>query len=93
MSTDRAPHRVVVHVGAPKSGTTFLQRTLWSQRAPLREAGVTCPGTNQREMFHAAIEVRERFEFWGRDPKALRGTWARLCQEARDFDGTTVMIG
>ncbi len=91
MSTELAPHRVVVHVGAPKSGTTFLQRTLWSQRGPLREAGVTCPGANQREMFDAAIEVRERFEFWGRDPEALRGTWARLCQEARDFDGTTVM--
>jgi hypothetical protein len=91
LSTQTAPHRVVVHVGAPKSGTTFLQRTLWTLRDPLREAGFTCPGTSQQEMFHAAIEVRERFEFWGQDPEALRGTWARLCQEARDFAGTTVM--
>jgi hypothetical protein len=42
-------------------------------------------------MFHAAIEVRESFRAWGRDPEALRGTWARLCQEAREFDGTTIM--
>jgi hypothetical protein len=91
LSTQPAPHRVVVHVGAPKSGTTFLQRTLWSLREPLREAGFTCPGTNQQEMFHAAIEVRERFEFWGQDPETLRGTWARLCQEARESAGTTVM--
>jgi hypothetical protein len=91
MSARSAPHRVVVHVGAPKSGTTFLQRTLWSLREPLREAGFTCPGTGQQEMFHAAIEVRERFAFWGQDPEALRGTWARLCQEARDFEGTSVM--
>jgi hypothetical protein len=91
MSTQPAPHRVVVHVGAPKSGTTFLQRTLWSQRDELREVGFTCPGATQREMFHAAIEVRESFAFWGQDPEALRGTWARLCQEARDFGGTTIM--
>jgi hypothetical protein len=91
LSTQSAPHLVVVHVGAPKSGTTFLQRTLWNLRGPLREAGFTCPGTTQQEMFHAAIEVRERFEFWGQDPEVLGGTWARLCQEAREFEGTTVM--
>jgi hypothetical protein len=91
MRTEPAPHRVVVHVGAPKSGTTFLQRTLWSQRDALREVGVTCPGESQQEMFHAAIEVRERFAFWGRDPDELRGTWSRLCREGRDFEGTTVL--
>ncbi len=91
MIVQPATPRVVVHVGAPKSGTTFLQRTLWSHREPLRGAGFTCPGANQQEMFRAAIEVRGRFEFWGQDPETLRGTWARLCQEARDFAGTTVM--
>jgi hypothetical protein len=91
MNRESAPRRVVVHVGAPKSGTTFLQRTLWALRGPLREAGFTCPGSSQQEMFHAAIEVRERFEFWGRDPESLRGTWARLCREAHAFEGTTIM--
>ena len=28
-SSDDLPPRVVLHVGTPKSGTTFLQRALW----------------------------------------------------------------
>jgi hypothetical protein len=91
---DAAPakaRRVILHVGAPKTGTTFLQRALWKQRAALLEQRVTCPGTRERDMFHAAVEVRESFGFWGLDPEALTGTWQRLSQEARSFRGTTIM--
>lgn len=83
--------RVVLHIGAPKSGTTYLQRLLWQNRAELAAAGLGLPGGNQREMFEAAIEVREVADRWGRDEESLRGTWARLCAEARDFPGTMVM--
>jgi hypothetical protein len=78
-------------VGTPKSGTTFLQQALWRHREALLERGVTCPGSGGKDMFHAAIEVREVFDRWGLDPVEHRGTWARLCEEAREFDGTTVM--
>ena len=83
--------RVVLHVGAPKSGTTFLQRALWALRSELLEQGVTCPGEAGRDMFLASIEVREVFERWGFSREELTGTWSRLCAEARAFDGTTVM--
>ncbi len=83
--------RIVLHVGAPKSGTTFLQGALWALRSELLDQGVTCPGTRGRDMFLASIEVREVFERWGFEPDELRGTWKRLCAEARAFDGTTVM--
>ena len=83
--------RVVLHVGAPKSGTTFLQRGLWARRDELLEGGLTCPGESGRDMFRAAIEVREVFDNWGFRPEELEGTWARLCREARAFPGTTVM--
>jgi hypothetical protein len=86
-----ASRRVVLHVGEPKSGTTFLQRTLWRQRDELLDAGFVCPGQRGRDMFLAAIEVRERFESWGFTREELEGTWARLCAEARAFGGTTVM--
>jgi hypothetical protein len=82
---------VVLHVGTPKSGTTFLQQALWRHREALLEQAVTCPGSGGKEMFHAAIEVREVFDRWGLDPQEHRGTWARLCAEAREFAGTTVM--
>lgn len=85
------PHRVFVHVGAPKSGTTFLQKALWLNREPLLQAGFRCPGTTAREMFLAAIEVRETQQQWGFRPDDLLGTWRRLCQEARQYPGTSIM--
>jgi hypothetical protein len=57
--------RVVLHVGAPKSGTTFLQRALWARRAELEGDGFHVPGETGRDMFLASIEVREVFEKWG----------------------------
>jgi len=78
-------------VGTPKSGTTFLQRALWKNRDELRAVGVSCPGHRQQDMFHAAIEAREAFDYWGYDREQLAGTWHRLCRDAQRFSGTTVM--
>lgn len=86
-----APHRVALHVGAPKSGTTFLQRALWKNRDELRAVGVTCPGERARDMFVAAIEIREAAKSWGYDQEAITGTWDQLCRDARAFPGVTVM--
>lgn len=83
--------RVVLHVGAPKTGTTFLQRTLWGQRSALLDLGVTCPGVRERDMFFAAVEVREAYGTWGLDAETLNGTWSRLCRDAKQFGGTTIM--
>jgi len=83
--------RVVLHVGTPKSGTTFLQRALWRHRTELDAIGVTCAGNRHYEMFHAAIELRGRYAFWGRTAEELKGTWQRLADGARDYPGITVM--
>ena len=83
--------RVVLHVGAPKSGTTFLQRALWKNRSALAGAGYLLPGASAREMFLAAIEVRETHETWGFQRAELAGTWQRLAREARGSAGTTIM--
>jgi hypothetical protein len=83
--------RVVLHVGTPKSGTTFLQRALWRHREELEAMGVTCAGNRHYDMFHAAIELRESYAFWGRRPEDLAGTWQRLSDEARDYPGITIM--
>lgn len=86
-----AAQRVVLHVGTPKSGTTFLQRALWRHQPELAAVGVTCAGRRHFEMFHAAIELRGSYEFWGRTAEELEGTWQRLCDEARAYPGTTIM--
>lgn len=83
--------RVMLHVGAPKSGTTFLQRAMWRHREELLAAGILLPGETARDMFHGAISVRETHETWGLQHEAVRETWERLCAQARDFPGTTIM--
>jgi len=83
--------RVVLHVGTPKSGTTFLQRALWRHRKELDAVGVTCAGTRHYEMFHAAIELRGSYAFWGRSAEELAGTWQRLSDGAREYPGITIM--
>ncbi len=51
--------RVYLHVGAPKSGTTYLQQTLRTNRDRLEAAGVLVAGESHVELVHAAMVVRE----------------------------------
>ncbi len=83
--------RVVLHVGAPKTGTTFLQRSLWARREELSGVGVQPVGDRAREMFHAAIDVRGTARFWRLEAAEVDGTWQRLCAQARRAQGTVVM--
>lgn len=80
-----------MHVGTPKSGTTFLQQALWDNHDALKSDGFQCAGNRQKDMFLAAIEVRESHRFWGYEPDELAGTWRRLCRKAGSHSGTTIM--
>jgi glycosyltransferase involved in cell wall biosynthesis len=81
--------RVYVHVGTPKSGTTFLQAGLWHHREQLREHGLLYPGRRPHDHNRASIAVRNGAHVGG-SPKAAR-VWSRFLREAADFDGTVVL--
>lgn len=81
----------MLHVGAPKSGTTYLQRSLWNRQDALAAVGVRCVGEHPRDMFHAAIGIRGSERFWNMDPEELRRVWDRLAAQARSGGGTWVM--
>lgn len=83
--------RVVLHVGVPKSGTSFLQAGLHEHRERLLDLGVLNPTERKADVYHAALELRGQEAPWGHRPGSFDGTWARLCERARTFDGTTVM--
>ena len=82
---------MVLHVGLPKTGTTYLQGLLADHRDQLREQGVLYPFLRPGGMFHAAVEVRGSHDKFGLDPAFIAGSWAALCDRARDHDGTTVI--
>lgn len=90
--TGEAPHkRAVLHVGAPKTGTTYLQQVLWKNRDVLGAKGIGYPLEDPREHFAATMDLREMT--WGdrRDPE-WDGAWDRIAERARQWPGPCVVI-
>ena len=67
--------RVVLHIGTMKSGTSYLQGQLHSQRARLAELGVLVPGIFQSEQIEALTQ--------GRNRRGDRSTWTAMVAEIR----------
>lgn len=90
-----AQRRVFLHVGAPKTGTTFLQRVLWSNRDALARQGVDVPGPNRGEHMRAGYDLRA-VPAAPADPKVPKpeweGAWSRLAASARESENGTVVI-
>ena len=92
MSSGQAQRgRVVLHVGVPKSGTSFLQATLRANAERLDAVGVHFPTEQHKGLFHAALELTGNHPGWGVPDQRVRGSWERLCRRARRYGGTTVL--
>lgn len=79
--------RVFLHIGLPKTGTTYLQGVLWDNRDLVRRDGVVLPGSGHREHLWAALDVQDRKNLRRRGPKA-KGAWGRLRDELARTGGT-----
>jgi hypothetical protein len=82
---------VVLHVGLPKTGTTYLQALLAHHRDALREAGVLYPFVKPQAMFLGAVEVRGSREKFGLSADDVDGSWAALGERVRAHDGVSVI--
>ena len=82
--------RVVLHVGTPKSGTSYLQDVMYYQRAALLEGGALYPGDEAEDHFRAAVDLKNDGYLDRNDP-AVPGAWSRLVEAARSHVGTTVI--
>lgn len=64
--------RLVLHVGAMKSGTTFVQSRLFAHRELLRERGVRVPGQKRRSQVLAVQQLlRGGGPMWDRQAAAV----------------------
>ncbi|WP_242909048.1 hypothetical protein [Actinomadura terrae] len=79
-----------LHVGAAKSGTTYLQNILWHNRERLRGNGFLYPGVDSASHVRAAFDLRGTFFGGGSDP-SVQGTWRGLVEEARDWPGDVIL--
>jgi len=86
----RAP-RVCLHIGEPKTGTSYLQSSLWSNRARLAAQGVTLPGYNHQDHNRASRDVREAQRAPSDPADPWAGEWDVLTGQALRARGTAVI--
>lgn len=81
---------VHLHVGTPKSGTTYLQGELAHNRALLRANGYLYPGTKHAAHFMAALSLRGR-GFRGHHYPESEGAWDDTVADVLGFEGPALI--
>ncbi|MFC7535208.1 hypothetical protein [Actinoplanes sp. GCM10030250] len=78
--------RVFLHIGAPKTGSTYVQNVLWSNSGALKRAGILLPGSATQQD-QAMTDLRA--VSW-RDPAAT-WTWDHLATRAARWPGDVII--
>ena len=81
--------RVLLHVGTPKTGTSYVQDVLFRNRDILTEAGFLYPAERFDAHFLAALDLMN-LPWGGLEVEAI-GAWDRLAEQARAHEGTTII--
>ena len=72
-----------LHIGEPKTGTTFLQQVMWGNRAELAAQGVALPGHHPQDHYRASQDLRG-IEKLPSDPAgSWTGEWEILAEQAK----------
>ena len=82
--------KVFLHVGLPKTATTYLQTILWSNRRTLADRGLLLPGEARHDHLWSSRIVRDdpRFEDAS---EHRRGAWQRIRDDLAAWEGTGVI--
>lgn len=80
--------RVILHVGAMKSGTSYLQRLLFLNKERLAGQGVVVPGQAWPDQVRAVSDVLERKRVVSAPPE---GAWQGLVDEIAATSGTALV--
>lgn len=84
--------RAFIHVGAPKTGTTYIQGVLWQNRGSLKAADLLVVGQGRGDHYRAGHDLRDL----PHDPNDPRpdwtGAWDVLASMAVDSDAANVVV-
>ena len=89
MTKPSAPRRVLVHVGAPKTGTSYVQDVLFLNRESLAAQGILYPADRFDDHFLASLDLMELS--WGGLEAQAVGAWDRLAERVRSWPGTVIV--
>jgi hypothetical protein len=81
--------RVLLHVGTPKTGTSYLQDVLFRNREQLAAAGSLYPADRFDAHFLAALDLM-RMPWGGLEAQAI-GAWERLAASVRRSHGDAII--
>lgn len=82
--------RVFLHVGLPKSGTSYIQAILAENKRSLRKAGLLFPGKSWVDQIRAVQDVR-RMPVRANLRQERKGAWAALVSEVTQWRGDAVI--
>ena len=80
---------VVVHVGAPKTGTSFVQDLLFNARDSLAGRGILYPAERFDAHFLAALDLLQLT--WGGLEREAVGAWDHLADAVRAWPDTAIV--
>jgi hypothetical protein len=80
---------VYLHVGTPKTGTSYLQHVLFHNRRLLQRHGITYPAPRFDAHFLAALDLM-RMPWGGLEAQAI-GSWDKLAASVRRSRGTAII--
>jgi hypothetical protein len=81
--------KVILHVGTPKTGTSYAQDVLYRNRVRLLTHGVLYPAERFDGHFLAALDLM-RLRWGGLEQQAI-GEWDRLAAQVRRHPGTSII--
>ncbi len=81
--------KVLLHVGTPKTGTSFLQEVLFRSQDELATHGILYPADRFDAHFLAALDLMKMP--WGGLQSEAVGAWDRLAEQVRAHEGTAII--
>ncbi len=82
--------RAFLHIGLPKTATTYLQTILWGQREAVAAQGLLLPGRERRDHLWVSRVVREEPER-RRRPDREHEAMARVLEDVSGWDGDVLV--
>jgi hypothetical protein len=81
--------KVILHVGSPKTGTSYLQELFYAERERLAKRGILYPAERFDAHFLAAVDLMQ-LKWGGLETEAV-GAWDRLAAEVRAWPDTVII--
>jgi hypothetical protein len=75
--------KIFLHIGEPKTGTTFLQQVMWRNRSELAGSGVVLPGHHPQDHFRASQDLRGIQKLASDPAGSWTGEWEILAKQAK----------